>query len=58
MLNAFDKVWHEGFIYILQKYGIRGEILGWIEDYINDRTQTIVNNGYSLGTLEYLKDQY
>ena len=26
--KAFDNVWHKGLIYKLQKYGIRGKILG------------------------------
>lgn len=47
--KAFDKVWHKGLIYKLQKYGIRGEILGWIENYITDRTQKVVIEGYSSG---------
>lgn len=29
--KTFYKVWHKCLIYKLQKYGIRGEILGWIK---------------------------
>lgn len=45
----FDKVWHKCLIYKLQKYGIRGEILGWIKNYLTNRTQKVVIEAYSSG---------
>ena len=27
--KAFDKVWHEGLLYKLKKYGINGSLINW-----------------------------
>ena len=32
--KAFDKVWHTGLIFKLQKMCIRGNLLKWLKDYI------------------------
>ena len=43
--KAFDRVWHRGLIYKLQCIGIRGSLLGWFTDYINERKQAVVIKG-------------
>ena len=43
--KAFDKVWHKGLIFKLKHWGISGNILLWIEDYLKDRVQRVVING-------------
>ena len=43
--KAFDKVWHHGLLYKLQKCGINGKLLEWFEDYLRDRLQRVVING-------------
>ena len=35
--KAFDKVWHKGLLYKLQKAGICGELLLWLKSYLSDR---------------------
>ena len=35
--KAFDKVWHKGLLSKLKTYGVSGNILGWIENYLCDR---------------------
>ena len=43
--KAFDRVWHKGLKQKLKTYGISGELLNWIEDYITDRKQAVIING-------------
>ena len=44
-MKAFDTVNHKILIQKIQKYGIDGSLLVWIEDYLTDRKQcTIANN--------------
>ena len=43
--KAFDKVAHEKLILKLHQYGIRGDTLNWIKDFLNNRKQTVVING-------------
>ena len=45
MFKVFDKVWHEGLIYKLKSYGIYGNLLKLIENYLTDREQGVVLNG-------------
>ena len=35
--KAFDSVWHMGVLYKLQLLGIKGRMLRWIKDYLNER---------------------
>ena len=43
--KAFDKVAHENLILKLHQYGIRGDTLNWIKDFLDNRKQTVVING-------------
>ena len=46
--KAFDKVPHERLLLQLNRYGIGGNILQWIRDYLSKRTQRVrVNGQYS-----------
>ena len=48
--KAFDKVWHEGWIYELQQNGISGELLNILIDFLNNRKQRVILNGQSSNT--------
>ena len=43
--KAFDKVWHEGLLYILKSMGISGELHKLLENYLSSRLQRVVLNG-------------
>ena len=43
--KAFDKVAHEKLLLKLHHYGIRGDTLKWIEDFLDNRKQAVVING-------------
>ena len=45
MSKAFDKVWHEGLIFKLKSYGIEGNLLALLRDFLSDRQQRVVING-------------
>ena len=45
--NAFDIVPHKRLLHKLNKYGINGNVLNWITDFLSDRTQFITVNGSS-----------
>ena len=45
--KAFDKVWHAGLLYKLEKNGISGNLLSWFSSYLKDRQQRVVINGQS-----------
>ena len=32
--KSFDREWHRGLLYKLEKYGIKEELLLWIESYL------------------------
>jgi len=42
--KAFDRVWHEGFIKNLKSYGISGDLLIWLKNYLSDRRQFMLVN--------------
>ena len=52
--KAFDKVPHQRLINQLSKYGITGNVLNWIEDYLKDRTQRVRVNGCFSSTSKVL----
>ena len=43
--KAFVKVWHKGLIYKLKSYGIPGDFLKLIENYLTGNIQRVVLNG-------------
>ena len=43
--KAFNKVAHEKLLLKLHFYGIRGNILNWIKDFLDNRTQSVILNG-------------
>ena len=43
--KAFDKVWHEGLVFKLERNGISGSLLKLFQNYLNDRNQRVVLNG-------------
>ena len=45
MSKAFDKVWHEGLIFKLRRYGISGELLLLIKSFLENHKQRTVLNG-------------
>ena len=46
MLDAFDKVWHEGLVFKLKRNWISGSLLNVLEDFIRNRKQRFVLNGH------------
>ena len=44
--KAFDRVWHRGLLAKLEHYGIQGNILRWVANYLSDRQQRVVLNGH------------
>ena len=43
--KAFDRVWHNGLIYKLQRCGVSGEFLSLIQSFLKNRKQRKVLNG-------------
>ena len=43
--KAFDLVSHKLLIYKMSKYGISGQILEWVKNFLNNRTQRVVIRG-------------
>ena len=43
--KGFDKVWHEGLIFILKQNEISGELLHILSDFLSNRKQRVVLNG-------------
>jgi hypothetical protein len=43
--KAFDRVWHDGLLYKLKKFGIHGSLLLWFADYLSERYQRVVIKG-------------
>ena len=48
--KAFDTVPHERLIQKLRSYGIGGNLLSWVQDFLRDRTQYVTVNGHSSST--------
>ena len=45
--KAFDRVWHTGLLFKLQKLGVQDTLLSWIKNYLCDRKQRVVIEGHS-----------
>ena len=44
-MKAFDKVPHRRLVYKAEKYGIKGNVIGWIDSFLSERTQCVnINN--------------
>ena len=43
--KAFDKVAHEKLLLKLHLYGIRGNTLNWVKDFLDNRSQSVLLNG-------------
>ena len=43
--NAFDKVWHIRLLFKLKAYGVDGEVLSLLENYLENRNQRVFLNG-------------
>ena len=43
--KAFDKVCHDGIIFKLKTYGVEGELLSLLKNYLENREQGVVLNG-------------
>ena len=42
--KAFDTVPHQRLLRKLSDYGIRGNVLGWIQDFLSDRRQWLTDH--------------
>ena len=45
--KAFDRVWYKGLLFKLEAVGIRGSLLNWFTDYLDNRVQRVVLPGTS-----------
>ncbi|MFZ2539900.1 MAG: reverse transcriptase domain-containing protein [Oscillospiraceae bacterium] len=52
--KAFDKIWHNGLLHKLNKYGIRGRVYGLLKSYLSGRLQRVILNGSFSEFLEIL----
>ena len=52
--KAFDKVSHPHLLLKLQHYGIKGQLLKWISDFLTTRRQRVVIDGHSSGWSEVI----
>ena len=43
--KAFDKVPHQHLLLKLERYGIHGNLLSWMESFLTKRVQTIICEG-------------
>ena len=43
--KAFDKVWHNGIIYILEQNGVIGDLLDILTNFIEQIKQRVILNG-------------
>ena len=43
--KAFYEVWHEDLIFKLKTYGVEGNLLKLLENYLTDHQQRVVLNG-------------
>ena len=54
MSEAFDKVWHDGLLFKLQRNGIEGQLLQLFKSYLSNRKQrvVIISFEYEWGLIE------
>ena len=46
--EAFDKLWHEGWLFKLRSMGISGELYNLFGNYLSGRFQRVILNGQTL----------
>ena len=46
--EAFDKLWHEGWLFKLRSMGISGELYNLLGNYLSGRFQRVILNGQTL----------
>lgn len=46
LAKAFDKVSHSKLLEVIKSYGISGNILSWLQNFLTNRTQSVVINNY------------
>ena len=44
----FDKVWHDDLIFKLEQNGVSGTLLKLFKNYLSNRKQRVVLNGFSV----------
>ena len=44
--KAFDKVWHKGLLFKLDKIGIKGTLHKWLSSYLSNRQQCVLIQGH------------
>ena len=44
--KAFDRVWHDGLIFKLRSYGVSGNLLTLLQDFLTGRVQRVILNGH------------
>ena len=47
--KALDKVWHAGLVFKLKSFGVEGELLSLLKNYLQNREQRLVLNGQISG---------
>lgn len=52
--TALDKIWYQSLLIKLQRYGMFGNVLKWIENYLNERSQREVMNIISFGMFDVI----
>ena len=43
--KKFDKVWHDGIILKLKAYGVEGQLLSLLQNYLENREQRVALDG-------------
>jgi hypothetical protein len=54
--KAFDKVWHNGLIHKIKSYGIKGNLLSWVKNYLHERKQKVVIRDLNRSLFQFCLD--
>ena len=49
IFKAFDKVWHDGLIFKLKSFGVEGELLSLLKNYLQNHEQRVALTGQISG---------
>ena len=52
--KAFNKVWHEGLIFKLKTYDVKGKLIMLLENYLKNQNQRVVLNGLNPSWIKIL----